>query len=650
MTSLVSAEILIQEQPRDLYNLGEVVNIPVKVSSLQGLTEFFSMQLICNGVETEINKQFVVLNPGEEKQISAAIPLSTQYIPKSSGICTVKAMIGEQSITTNEFSISNHITIEIEDQQTEIFPGEQLVVEGIARKENGETVEGFVELNIAEVEVSASDTVKQGYFFINKTIPKGIAAGQYLTNLKIYERDSKGNISNTGFVDYSVRIRQVPTSLEIVFDDEAIPGEDLKVKAVLHDQTGEKIESDAEITIKNENDKILAQEDLGTDEFLAYYIPYNQPVAEWNIIAESNDLEAEESFNITEKEFAEIDIVNKTVIIMNRGNVPYNESVVIKIGNDTTDIQAYIEVDGEAKYSLSAPEGNYSVEVRSKDEKLSRTVMLTGNTIKVNEMSSMGWVRLSLVWMFIIGILGFMVYMIHKKGYKKAFIGYIQKRRVKKSETDLNKAIQNDTISKNKAELSLSIKGEKQDISLICLKLKNQKEIINNVIVQEELTRMTRLAEKEKAVVYKNQDSIFFLFVPIRTRTFKNQGTAARVAEEMKKIIERYNKTAKQKIDFGISMNYGTIVAKDEKSSLKFMSMGTLITSAKKLARLSDGNIYLTKSMNEKLLTEARTEKHQKEGTEVYTIKEMRVKGEHNKKFINNFVKKLEKDNQNKSK
>jgi hypothetical protein len=51
----------------------------------------------------------------------------------------------------------------------------------------------------------------------------------------------------------------------------------------------------------------------------------------------------------------------------------------------------------------------------------------------------------------------------------------------------------------------------------------------------------------------------------------------------------------------------------------------------------------MTKKMNDTLLTDARTEKHHKKGVEVFTIKEMRIKGEHNKKFLNDFVKRLEK-------
>jgi len=646
MTSLVSADIIIKEQPNELYNLGEIIHTPTKIFTASGIENFFSMKLICNGIESEIHKQYVSLSAGDEIEIAAAMPLVSQFIGRSSGICTIKAVIGEQYALTDEFSISNYIEIAIETDESEFYPDEKFIIEGTAKKENGDNVNGFIKLIITGTDVEVSDTVKNGYFLLNVSLPKEIAAGQYLTQLNIYEKDTQGNISNTGFVDYNIRINQVPTSLEIVFEETKVePGTDLKVKAILHDQTGEKIEADAIITIIDEDGKILDQKDVTTDEYLDYPIEYNQAPVEWKIIAISEDLETNELFNISEKEFAEIDLVNRTVIITNKGNVPYNETVVVKIGEETVDFHSYVEVDGIKKYSLSAPEGEYVVEIRSGENRFNQTVMLTGNAIRVSEISPglLNSIRFPFVWMFIIGILGFMVFIVYKKGYQRTFIGYIQKRRAKKKEETTDKAIKEDNISKNKAELSLSIKGEKQDISLICLKIKNHKETVNNEAVDGEIAKITKLAEHEKAVIYKNQDNIFFLFVPIKTKTFKNQTTAAKISREMKSMLERYNKMAKQKINFGLSLNHGTIVAKEEKSSLKFMSMGTLISSAKKLAGLSEGEVYMTKSMNEKLLTDAKTEKHQKNGVEIFTIKEMRVKGEHNKKFLNDFVKRLDK-------
>ena len=146
MTSLASADIIIQEQPNELYNLGEVFHTPTKIFTSIGIEEFFSMKLICNEIETEIHKQYISLPAGEEMEISAAIPLVTQFIGRSSGICTIKAILGEVYALTNEFSISNYIEINIDSEESEFSPEDSLTVEGTAKKENGEKI--FVSISL----------------------------------------------------------------------------------------------------------------------------------------------------------------------------------------------------------------------------------------------------------------------------------------------------------------------------------------------------------------------------------------------------------------------------------------------------------------------------------------------------------------------
>ncbi len=656
LTSLASAEIIFKEQPKELYSLGEIIRVPSKVATLNGIENFLSIKLICNGLESEIHKQYLSIPAGAEQDINAAIPLTPNFIGRTYGTCSIKASVGAEYILSNEFEISNTINIESTLNKEEFLPEESIVIEGTAIKGNGENVQGFIDVIIGGEEgITVSDTVKNGYFFLNTSLPKETAAGKYLVQLEIYEKDGTGNKSNQGLLNQNIQINQVPTNLEIVFDEkEVIPGEDLKVKAVLHDQSGEKIESDVTMTLKNEKGKILEQKDLSTDEFLDYPIIYNQAPVKWEIIAESDELIVEENFNISENELAEVDIINKTVIITNKGNVPYNETVVIKVGNTTLDFDTYIEVDEIKKYSLTAPNGEYEVEIRAGEDKKTKSVLLTGSAINVKEIEGgiLKVVRFPFVWIFILLILGFMLFMIFKKGYRKTFIGYITKRKAKKTEEVLPlKPIHKTLVnSKNPAILSLSIKGHKQNISLICLKIKNEKEIENNEIAKEVLEKITNLAEEHKAATYQNQNNIMFMWVPLKTKTFKNQKKAIEIAQEAKEILDKYNKLAKKRIDYGISVNYGTIITKPEKDGLKFMSMGTLITEARKLAILSTGEVYLSQKMHEQTLSDVKSNKVEKKGHAMYTVKEIKKKSLETKKFIHNFIEKLEKENKAKSK
>ena len=140
---------------------------------------------------------------------------------------------------------------------------------------------------------------------------------------------------------------------------------------------------------------------------------------------------------------------------------------------------------------------------------------------------------------------------------------------------------------------------------------------------------------------HESQDNIFFILAPTITKTFRNEKSSIKLAQKTEKILKEHNKLYKQKINYGISLNYGEIVAKLEDNVLKFMSMGKLITSAKKIADISDEDIFLTKEMSEKLGSDVKTQKHEIKNIPVYTIKEIINRNEH-KEFINSFLKRLD--------
>ena len=198
--------------------------------------------------------------------------------------------------------------------------------------------------------------------------------------------------------------------------------------------------------------------------------------------------------------------------------------------------------------------------------------------------------------------------------------------------------------SKNKAELSLSLKGDKQKASVIGLKIKNLDEIKKEQIIKEMLQKVTDFAEENKAVTYESQDYLFFIFAPIITKTFKNEKKAVEVAEEIKKILTERNRILRKKVEFGISLNDGEIIAKKERGILKFMSFGNLIISTKKISSVSNEEVYLTKEIKERLMSDVKTEKKEVQGLEVYALKEIKHRTEEHKKFISGFIKRLEKN------
>ncbi len=644
------AELVINNPPKEVYNLGDIISVPVTIKSLSDTSGVVEMNLICNGQEINFYRNGVSLTAGEERKMESLLVLKKVMIKELFGDCKIKVLLGDSYILTNEFRISNIITVKKTSEQTEFEPGKNMIIKGSAVKETGKGANGFVEAKILSGNsslVKETGTINNGFFLINVSLPSDTKAGKYPLKIEAYEKDSGGLKTNQGALDISITIKQVPNNLEIVFENEEIePGNNLKLKTILHDQTGENIETTSEIKIKNEDGEIEEKVEKETDKYFEFPIAYNEPPANWTVSAISEELTAEANFKIKEKEQVDVELINKTVIIKNMGNVPYNKSVLVKVGNKSLHVDVFLEVDEEQKYLLKAPDGEYNLEILTNEgDKITGVSILTGREIEIEKISQgiAGFIRKPLVWIFVALVLGFTTLVIFRKSHKKSFFGFISPGKKEKKESTASSSKKDSLINtKNKAELSLSIKGEKQDASLVCLKIKNYEEIKKGK-TNETLQKIIDIAKDKKAVIYENQENIFFILAPGKTKTFRNEKSAIEIAQKIKEILTNHNKLFKQKIEFGISLNYGTIIAKQQEDTFKFMSVGNLITMAKKIASNSNEEVLLSEKINERIKRYAKTEKIERDKINVYIIKKIKDT-EENKKFINNFLKRLEKN------
>ena len=649
LAGLISAELVITEQPKEIYNLGDTIKIPMKIVTLGDLSELFTINLICNGIETEVYREYVFLSSGEEIKREPSIPLIKSFTGRTTGTCKIKASLGQEIYLTNEFVISDLIKVELKNIQTTAKPGEEVAVEISAIKENEKAVSGILEVNVVGDSIenmNIIDTVKNGYGYIVFTFLAGTPAKEYSVRVNVSEKDFQGEITNRGSAEYRISVSQVPTSLEILMENQNVePDTSAKIKPVLHDQTGESITSTATVTLKNTKGLVVEQTETITDEFFDFPIIYKEPVGQWTVLAESNNLTAELSFTIPENPKISTLVINKTLVITNMGNVYYNNSVAVRIENSTLEINVSLGIDESSKYLLSAPNGEYKVQIMTGEggSETIEGVALTGKSISVKEASEgvIKFVSHPISWIFIILVLGFVSFIVFKKGYKRSFFGKINIPLKGFSSKNSDSPKRNSIINPhNRAEISLSIKGDKQDISIVCLKIKNIESLkYKKGQASANLARVIDFAEKNKAFVYENLQDIFFLLAPAVTRTFSNEKAAIEIAQNIQAVLTEHNKMFNDKIEFGIGINHGTIVAKKEDEVLKFMSMGTLITNAKKLAFSEE--ISLGEKIKDRLGASIKTEKHEKDGMVYFTIKEIKDREEH-KKFIRSFLDRIE--------
>jgi len=558
--SSVSADIIILKQPQKVYNLGSILNIPIKINALNDIDDFLSASIVCQGFQREIHKEYVSLETGEEKEIEVSTPIRINLLGSFKKKCKIKFNLSGKYVLSDDFLVSNVIHINITNKKTKFAPGEPLLIEGSAIKEDKTPVNGFLNLSLTNKKDNSSkiifeNSVSEGYFYTEYELPKDLKAGDYDLVLKVYEKNNLEEITNYGEFFSSILIKQVPTSLEIILSSSKIePGTETQVKVILHDQTGEAINSTSLITIKNNKGNAMTQKEVQTGEPLNFRIKEDEPPSQWIIHAKSGELYNTLKFDIAEKQEIKIDLLNKTLLIQNTGNVPYNKTISVKIGDEVKYIDVYLNVGESKKYALSAPDGKYMVVVGSqgKDKFFKNDVALTGNAISVREQSiNIGEIIKHPVVLGFIIILFFVFMVIIKKNYKrsKSFFKHkklkelkksIKEKKIKKQEYSQRDRPLSKIIDKgNLANLSLTIKGEKQSSTVVCLDLKNYDELKSNKnSIEETINKIVFIAEKNRAYIYEGKNSIFFILIPSITKTFQNEKNAINIAESLKKILD----------------------------------------------------------------------------------------------------------------
>jgi len=644
LCSFISAEIIFTEPLETIYNLGEVINVPVTIKTVSDTSGVFQMDLICDGTKINFYKYSgIQLSAGEEKKIDSSLLLIQNIIGNEKGTCRIKAILGAEYSLSDEFKISDSLIIDSSLSQIEFDPEETISISGTVTRENTEKSNGFIQARIISdnEEVVKDGTINEGEFELDLTIPSKMKAGNYILRITATEKDSDGIITNNGIKDFDIKIKQKQNNLELILEDtEFLPEESVKIKAILHDQTGESIESSVYITIKNSDNKIIEQKEISTEEYLEYKIEQGELPSEWKIYAVSNKLSAEKEFSILEKESAEINIINRTIYAENTGNIFYNKTLLVEIDDEPLNLEIELKVGESKKYVLNAPDGEYTIKISSEEHgEISELVSLTGNAIGIKELFNYNSLNIYMWILFIFGL--FMAMLVSwNKVYKKNFFERIKIRNREKKEKETPVIGKGDSKKGSTAEISLSIKeGDKQEANFVCVKIKNLKDTkAKRGSGYETIEKLRELGEGYKATIYEDKDYLFFILAPAKTRTFKNEKTALELAEKIQEILIDHNRRFSEKINYGISLDSGAIIAKIENGIFKFMSMGPLVISSRKIASLSNENILLSEKMNEALRLVAKTEKEIIDGTSVYRLTKVKKENEDARKFISKFM------------
>jgi len=645
-SGFASASINFGVQPQPVYNFGDKANVSILITPNPDFNNVVSVNLKCDSNEVQVYKEFLSVSENAKKEI--VVPMIKSLIGNLTGNCDFEVYSGDKlEVYSKSFEVTRNVKIEFLNSGVVVSPSEKVTFEASLTKENGNAFKGNYEAFIDSGNFSSNEFTGQtsnGKISFSFDLPSDFPSGTHKVSLKVFEKDSSGEILNSGEKDSFFEVLQVPKSVEIVLENKSVlPGKSLSGKVVLHDQTGKNIPNyNAYVAIKNLSGEIVQKITTETEKTFKYKVGDYESPGMFKISVLSGDLINSVQFNVLEKKEISSEILNKTLILTNTGNVFYSENVTVKIGDENVVIPLSLGVGKSEEYLISAPDGEYDVVVGD----LKKTLSLSGNAIQVERVQRGTSTFPVFIWVFVIIILALGAYFVFKRGYRpKIFVRRKSKSHVKKLSEIPKKTSEAVEINPHrKVELSLSIVGTKQNATVGCVDLKNYSEISSGKgNVKETLSRIYSLVEGKKGFVYKSGSYLFFVLAPALTKTFKNQKEGVFVSQEIKKILDEHNKKFKQKIEFGISLNYGTIITKIESGVIKFMSLGALITSSKKFASHASGEVIVSDKLIENMDEKIKGKLIQIGSLNGYKFEQLVDKESHST-FLKGFVARQERD------
>ena len=298
---------------------------------------------------------------------------------------------------------------------------------------------------------------------------------------------------------------------------------------------------------------------------------------------------------------------NNTLLIKNLGNVPYKKPIEVSIGGVTDVKDLDLEIGKSIVLTLGAPDGEYDIAVNdgNSQQELGRT-FLTGRAIGIGDVENVIFSDIGIwIWTLFIVILIIAILILWRKIALRKYVGKPPKiiMPVKRDETKQD-------ISSIGAVLD---RGIRQEAGIVALKIKNlsdlQRASEQRSNSLESLDSALLQAKAAGAKIYVDNDYRIMIFVPSITKEQDNSMNAIVVAKEVETILQSYNKTTQNKVNYGIGVHIGQVAVESQDNKFKFVSLDNTIAIAKRIAENSKGEALLSEPLHKRTLGKVKSEK-----------------------------------------
>lgn len=601
------------------------------------------------------------------------------------GSCQVVVEMGSDFASSNVFEISDDVAVSVSLDKPTYNPGESIVVNISAVESNGFLLNGFVEGSNAS---SFDRAIENGAVEEVFDVPETAEAGFYTLNIYAYDVGTNG-VLNKGFGIGSYTVNQIATSLVLSLSDAiAIPGNNFSIGAAVFDQSGVEMQGAVPLKIIS-SDGSEVESMIQAGDFALVDLASNSSIGTWEIVAKFDDIIQTREFEVGALQKVDFDFEENVLAVKNVGNVLYNKSIDVNIGEKIMNLDLNIGVGEVRKFSLEAPMGKYDVIVDDGEQEVTHQILLTGDVISVNDFKSGAiFTDYSVIWIFmiiILGGIGLVLIMRYRKTKtwgessevdnsiepKNGFFGNLLNKLKKHDKTrklqdtgvrigkkvgdkipatvksqmgdslaftNKSPAVQS-LDSKNysgedktmvdftkkglsSAESALVMKGEKHISSVVSLSIKNYEGLTD--ASRNALRKITEESKGKGLVDYRN-DYIFIIFNPLVTRTYGNESLAVKCGMNVLEELKTYNKKFRDKIEFGIGVHAGDMVAARENGRLKYTGIGNTISLAKRMSDTDSAKVVVSESVRKKLLRNLKASKGKEIGENLtYVVDDIR--------------------------
>ncbi len=507
-------------QPESIYNVGETISNSININPLESGP--LRVELIC-----EDEKTLVFYDSSPLENIDFKLPLTFKHDSKLIGDCYFSAEYFSQTYNSREFEISKTLIVSLTTDSFFAKPGDQIIIEGNAKRLNDVPINGGVEITIpllnlfysTQIQDNSSGNqteensslenqtstnlnesfnesfnedngifygkISDGKFLLNITLAKNIAAGDYKITVFAYEPNTFEERTSEGFAYSNLNIAQTLTKIDLAINEQSLdPGNIIEIKPRLYDQSNVLISQDVSVIIKDENLKRIFEKIVKSGDTTKYEIPTDISSGYYEIEITAGSLELIKKFYINKKEIVSFDLKNTSLTIKNIGNIPLDKyPIQVNLNGKSFIKKVDLKKGEEIEFKLLG-DGEYDIEISSGENKYSKNgVILTGyateGVVSIKE-NSILFLKTPIVWIiFIIILLGGGLFLFRNIFKKKSFAYSVsnEKNKISHRPESESKIKKEETIIRNKDPKEF-IGSQKQD--------KISEEITNKKLIQAE--------------------------------------------------------------------------------------------------------------------------------------------------------------------